>query len=121
MRSLEVIQLPCDPCPHGAPCCSRGTELTREEARAIARTLGRSDVVEVLSPEESLARFHHPVENTTYATTVVNGRCVFWNRGCSLYHTELYPVMCRGFPWTDGLSDITPATDANLCPEVRAQ
>lgn len=128
--SLPVLNLPCHPCPHGAPCCSRGTELTEAEAHALMGALGHHIVVD-LHPIQYRARFKYSnlddaldQTRTLYATALVPAgrdktQCILWDNGCAIYGTELYPVMCRAYPGHDGIDPtVSPATDANLCPEL---
>ena len=125
MKRLPVIPetLPCFPCPHNSVCCEHGTEVSPLEAQQIRDAFGEN-TIETLSPDEYRRRFQYTEEDpelenmalyvTTLKTTTYGPRCVFWDRGCSLYNSSSYPIMCRAFPWTDGLANVAPATDTHL-------
>jgi hypothetical protein len=81
--------LPCFPCPYNASCCAYGTTVSDEEAATIAANHGDGVVYRTRSGE--------------WRTRVRKGRCaLFANGGCTIHDKPYYPVLCRGFPWTDG-------------------
>src|SRR5258706_9953110 len=84
--------LPCFPCPHAPNCCSWGTALEADEAAAIREQYG--DAALRWSDEEQQWR-----------TAIVNGRCIFRDRGCMIHDKPFYPRICRGFPWRYGDTD----------------
>jgi hypothetical protein len=80
--------LPCFPCPYNASCCAYGTTVSDEEAATIAANHGEGVVYRTRSGE--------------WRTRVRKGRCaLFANGGCTIHDKPYYPVICRGFPWTN--------------------
>ncbi len=96
--------LPCFPCPHRATCCAYGTTLTDEEAAAIERRHGGDRIYRTRWGE--------------WRTRVRNGRCTFFvGGGCELHDQPHYPLVCRGFPWTDAETGGPYEFDRTICGE----
>jgi len=126
---MKLPVLPCFPCPHLNNCCSRGTNLSNDEAENLIRLYGTESVVK-LSLDEVKSRFHNSLEefNTStlfntgepeWATALVNNKCYFLKTdgSCTLYGSENFPKLCDMFPWSD-LKNPDRASDSYLCPEV---
>jgi hypothetical protein len=97
--------LPCHPCPHRSACCRWGTWLSDEEGVALNKLYGNM----VFLDEDT----------KVWRTQVKDGRCVFYNGGCSIHHLDVYPESCRDFPWKDSRNPLAPrAFDAITCPEI---
>src|SRR4051812_31971139 len=100
-------KLPCFPCPHDASCCAYGTTLTDDEAATIEARHGQGLVYRTRWGE--------------WRTRVRKKRCVLYrNGGCSVHDQSYYPATCRGFPWTDGVSDKPYEFDVTICGELEA-
>ncbi len=53
-----------------------------------------------------------------WRTRVVKGRCVLWkDNSCSIWNTEEYPAVCRGFPFVDAETGGPYEFDQTICPE----
>ena len=101
---MSLPQLPCFPCPHLSACCSHGTSLTHEEAAALAATYGAGKVYRTRWGE--------------WRTRVRNRRCVFLiDNRCTIHSGPHYPVVCKGFPWTDPNHGGPYEYDRTICPE----
>ena len=108
MQHSPFPPLPCYPCPHGSACCSYGTTLSAEEARAIKKAHGGKHVYRTRWGE--------------WRTRVVKGRCGFLrNNACVLYNQPYYPAVCRGFPWIDAETGGPYEFDRTICPEFTAR
>lgn len=102
---LNIINLPCFPCPHKSICCSWGTDLTEKESKLIISKYGNEKVI--LTPEG-------------YRTKVINDKCVFLKDNlCLLHDTEEYPSCCKGFPWRNQEDDGPYEPDITICPELK--
>lgn len=99
--------LPCYPCPHKGVCCTHGADLTREEATALTTVFGPTVVKQF--PDGS------------FRTALRKSTCVFHNAEglCTLHHTPMYPVVCRAYPWEDGILGGPYTGDRQECPEFR--
>lgn len=96
--------LPCYPCPHSSACCAYGTTLAEDEARAIQARHGNDRIYRTRWGE--------------WRTRVVGGRCAFLvGNGCELHDQPFYPLVCRGFPWTDSETGGPYEFDRGICPE----
>ncbi|HXT16213.1 MAG TPA: hypothetical protein VN706_11325 [Gemmatimonadaceae bacterium] len=106
----SLPSLPCYPCPHNASCCAYGTTVSDEEAAAIEADHGPGLVYRTRWGE--------------WRTRVRNKRCVMLRDGaCSIHDKSYYPVVCRGFPWTDAegsryLFDVTICGEFGGQPEL---
>jgi hypothetical protein len=127
MKSLPM--LPCYPCPHKNNCCSRGTNLSDDEALLLIRIFGEESVVK-LTLDELKSRFFDISEEfnvntlfnsgkSEYATAIVHNKCFFLKAdgSCTIYATELFPKLCDMFPWSDMIHS-DRASDSHLCPEM---
>jgi len=104
MANPDLPKLPCFPCPHDAACCAYGSTCSDDEAAAIIAEFGDGKVYRTRWGE--------------WRTRVKNGRCVFFNgQGCSIHARPYYPVVCRGFPWTDSETGGPYEYDRTICPE----
>ena len=100
----ELPTLPCYPCPHRSSCCSYGVTLSDEEAAAIGQAHGADMVYRTRWGE--------------WRTRVRAKRCVFLRENaCSIHAQSYYPVVCRGFPWTDAETGGPYLYDQTICPE----
>ena len=96
--------LPCFPCPHHSACCTYGTTVSPTEAKAIIADHGEGKVY--------LNRWGE------WRTRVKEGKCVFVvDNGCSIHNQPYYPVVCRGFPWTDAETGGPYEFEQEICPE----
>jgi hypothetical protein len=96
--------LPCYPCPHTSACCAFGTTLAEGEAAAIRAQFGEERIYETRWGE--------------WRTRVRGGRCAFLvENACELHAEPFYPLVCRGFPWTDSETGGPYEFDRTICPE----
>jgi hypothetical protein len=96
--------LPCYPCPHDSACCAYGTTLSDAEAAAIRARHGEDRIYQARWGE--------------WRTRVRGGRCAFLvKNGCELHDQPFYPLVCRGFPWTDSETGGPYEFDRTICPE----
>jgi Fe-S-cluster containining protein len=99
-----VPELPCYPCPHDSACCAYGATVSEQEVEAIVRAHGEAKVYRTRWGE--------------WRTRVKARRCVFLkDGGCSIHAESYYPVVCRGFPWTDAETGGPYEFDQTICPE----
>ncbi len=104
MADTPFPKLPCFPCPHNAACCAYGATVSDDEAAAIIAELGEGKVYRTRWGE--------------WRTRVRQGRCVFFvSGGCEIHARPFYPVVCRGFPWTDSETGGPYEFDRTICPE----
>ncbi|HEU4569811.1 MAG TPA: hypothetical protein VFS07_04510 [Gemmatimonadales bacterium] len=97
-------KLPCFPCPHDSACCNYGSTVSDEEAQAIIAEWGEGKVY--------LTRWGE------WRTRVRKGKCVFVvANGCAIHAKPYYPLVCRGFPWTDAETGGPYEYDQEICPE----
>jgi hypothetical protein len=96
--------LPCFPCPHSSACCAYGTTLADGEADAIRLRFGEDRIYRTRWGE--------------WRTRVRGGRCAFLvENSCELHAEPFYPLVCRGFPWTDSETGGPYEFDRTICPE----
>jgi hypothetical protein len=96
--------LPCFPCPHHSACCAHGTTLSEEEAAAVTTRYGDDRIYQTRWGE--------------WRTRVKGGRCAFLvDHSCELHDQPFYPLVCRGFPWTDSETGGPYEFDRTICPE----
>ena len=101
---LEPAPLPCYPCPHQSSCCSWGTQLTDDEARALSAAHGTDKVYRTRWGE--------------WRTRVRGGRCVFMaGNACTIHADPAYPAVCRHFPHRDA-DGASPYPYDPVCPEL---
>lgn len=101
---MSYPALPCFPCPHDSACCAYGTTLSDAEAVAIRARHGEERIYQTRWGE--------------WRTRVRGGRCAFLvNNSCELHDQPYYPLVCRGFPWTDSETGGPYEFDRTICPE----
>ncbi|HEY4219131.1 MAG TPA: hypothetical protein VGM67_18440 [Gemmatimonadaceae bacterium] len=101
---MTVPSLPCYPCPYNASCCAYGVSVSDAEREAIEAHHGPGLVYRTSGGE--------------WRTRVKGKRCVlFRDGGCTIHDRSYYPVVCRGFPWTDGETDARYEYDVTICGE----
>lgn len=100
----DFPKLPCFPCPHHSACCNYGSTVSPAEAKAIIADFGEGKVYKNRWGE--------------WRTRVKKGKCVFVvENGCAIHAKPYYPIVCRGFPWTDSESGGPYEFDQDICPE----
>ncbi len=101
---MAFPSLPCFPCPHDSACCAHGTTLADHEAAAVRARYGDDRIY--------LTRWGE------WRTRVKGGRCAFLvENSCQLHDEPFYPLVCRGFPWTDSETGGPYEFDRTICPE----
>lgn len=104
MVEVSFPALPCFPCPHQSACCAHGATLAESEAAAITARYGSDRIY--------LTRWRE------WRTRVRGGRCTFLvGNSCELHAEPYYPLVCRGFPWTDSETGGPYEFDRTICPE----
>lgn len=120
---IQKKELPCHPCPHKAPCCKNGSNLTAQEAERIALDFGEHTVEKLSAPElRERFKIKYPYEKfgiyEQWVTAIKGTHCIFWDDGCKIYHSESYPRACSLYPWQGPDNPNYMASDAYNCPEL---
>lgn len=74
---------------------------------------------------EAFGKEHVYLDTDTnrWRTQIWGGRCVFLkDNACSIHNSDMYPHMCRSFPWQDADNPLSPrAFDVISCTSVPLQ